>query len=142
LVHLALQPPIGLLCQPRVVLMMEKLMEEKTCPTTALSTTKPTRYLDANPDRRGGKPATNGLSYDTAHPIHTITNREWAICRRIKYSQMYSNECVHTDRHSSEERVFLRVGACLWLFMSVIMKTLPSTVHQFPSQQYENGYQR
>jgi hypothetical protein len=26
-VHLALRPPIGLLCQPRVIMMMEKLVE-------------------------------------------------------------------------------------------------------------------
>jgi hypothetical protein len=65
----------GLLCQPRVI-MMEKLVEwlagkpkysEKTCPSAALSNTNPTRCPDANPDRRGGKPATNRLSYGTAN---------------------------------------------------------------------------
>jgi hypothetical protein len=39
---------------------------EKTCPSAALSTTNPTCYPDANPGRRGGKPATNSLSYSTA----------------------------------------------------------------------------
>jgi hypothetical protein len=49
LVHLALQPPIGLLCQFRVIMMMEKFVEwwlarktkysEKTCPSAAFSTT-------------------------------------------------------------------------------------------------------
>jgi hypothetical protein len=39
---------------------------EKTCPSAALSTTKPTCFPDANPGRRGGKPATNRLSYGTA----------------------------------------------------------------------------
>jgi hypothetical protein len=40
---------------------------EKTCPSDTLSTTNPTR-LDPglNPGRRGGKPATNGLSYGAA----------------------------------------------------------------------------
>jgi hypothetical protein len=44
---------------------------EKTCPSDALSTTNPTCCPDANPGRRGGKPATNRLSYGTAS---TTTN--------------------------------------------------------------------
>jgi hypothetical protein len=39
---------------------------EKTCPSAALSTTNPTCCPDANPGQRGGKPATNRLSYGTA----------------------------------------------------------------------------
>jgi hypothetical protein len=40
---------------------------EKTCPSAVLSTTDPKLcYLDSNPGRRGGKPATNRLSYDIA----------------------------------------------------------------------------
>jgi hypothetical protein len=40
---------------------------EKTCPSATLSTTNPTwPDLGSNPGRRGGKPATNRLSYDTA----------------------------------------------------------------------------
>jgi hypothetical protein len=39
---------------------------EKTCPNATLSTTNPTCCPDANPGRRGGKPATNRLSYSTA----------------------------------------------------------------------------
>jgi hypothetical protein len=40
---------------------------DKTCPSAALSTTNPT-WLDPglNPGRRGGKPATNRLSYGAA----------------------------------------------------------------------------
>jgi hypothetical protein len=40
---------------------------EKTYPSATLSTTNPT-WLDPglNPDRRGGKPATNRLSYGAA----------------------------------------------------------------------------
>jgi hypothetical protein len=49
-VHSALRPLRGLLCQPRVIMMMEYLVEwlagepkysEKTCPSAALSTTNP-----------------------------------------------------------------------------------------------------
>jgi hypothetical protein len=40
---------------------------EKTCPSTALSTTDSTLlYQGYNPDHRGGNPATNRLSYGTA----------------------------------------------------------------------------
>jgi hypothetical protein len=37
----------------------------KTCPSVVLSTTNPTCCPDANPGRRGGKPATNRLRYGT-----------------------------------------------------------------------------
>jgi hypothetical protein len=43
---------------------------KKTCPNAALSTTNPTCCPDANPDRRGGKPVTNRLSYGTAVPTY------------------------------------------------------------------------
>jgi hypothetical protein len=42
----------------------------KTCSSVALSTTNPTCCPDANPGRRGGKSATNRLSYDTATMEH------------------------------------------------------------------------
>jgi hypothetical protein len=42
---------------------------EKTCPSATLSTTNPTwPDLGLNPGRRGGKPATKRLSYETATP--------------------------------------------------------------------------
>jgi hypothetical protein len=44
---------------------------EKTCPSAALSTTNPTCCPDANPGRRGGKPVTERLSYDTA--LNSVT---------------------------------------------------------------------
>jgi hypothetical protein len=44
---------------------------EKTFPSAALSTTNPTCCPDANPGRRGGKPATNRLSYGTAY-VHML----------------------------------------------------------------------
>jgi hypothetical protein len=58
-----------------MIVMMEKLVEwlagkpkyseKKTCPNAALSTRNSTCCPDANPGRRGGKPATNRLSYGT-----------------------------------------------------------------------------
>jgi hypothetical protein len=46
---------------------------EKTCPSATLSTTNPTR-LDPglNPGRRGGKPATNRLSYGVALSVAVL----------------------------------------------------------------------
>jgi hypothetical protein len=75
--HSALRPPIGLLCQPGVIVMMEKLVEwwltgetevlGENCPSAALSITNPHMLCrDANPGRRGGKPETNRLRYGTA----------------------------------------------------------------------------
>jgi hypothetical protein len=47
---------------------------EKTCPSAILSTTNPTRLdPDLNPSRRGGKPATNRLSYGVAIIILLLT---------------------------------------------------------------------
>jgi hypothetical protein len=47
---------------------------EKTCPSAILSTTNPT-WPDpaANPGRRGGKPATNRLSYGAALPLLIVS---------------------------------------------------------------------
>jgi hypothetical protein len=48
---------------------------EKTCPIASLSTTNPT-WLDAgsNSGRRGGKPATDRLSYGTALSYILVAN--------------------------------------------------------------------
>jgi hypothetical protein len=106
-VHLALRPLMGLSCQARVIVMLEKLAGRLVGETEALgenlpqcrfvhhkshmlpggepglprweasdlplelqhghiSTTNPTWCPDATPGRRGGKTATNRLSYGTA----------------------------------------------------------------------------
>jgi hypothetical protein len=85
-VYSALRPPNGLFCQPRVIMMMEKSVEwlagetevlGENCPSAALSTTNPTCCPDANPGRRGGKPATNRLFYGTAW--HTKIFNIWCV---------------------------------------------------------------
>jgi hypothetical protein len=72
-VHSALQPRVGLLCQPRVIRMMEKLMEWWLAGETEVLGENMTQCRFAhhklrmlNPGHRGGKPATNRLSYGTA----------------------------------------------------------------------------
>jgi hypothetical protein len=85
-VHSALRPPIGLLCQPGVIMMMEKLVEwwlggETEIHGENLPECRFVNYkhhihcLDANTGRRGGKSATNILSYGTApHSYKTADN--------------------------------------------------------------------
>jgi hypothetical protein len=67
------RPPIGILFQPRVIMMIQKSVEwwlaggtEALGENAALSTTNPTCCPEANPGRRGGKPAINRLSYGKA----------------------------------------------------------------------------
>jgi hypothetical protein len=51
---------------------------EKTCPSSTLSTINPTwPDLTSNPGRRGGKPATNRLSYGTAHLMTACSSDCW-----------------------------------------------------------------
>jgi hypothetical protein len=75
--HSALRPRIGLLCQPRMIMMMEKLvkwwfaLETEVFGENLLQRHfihhKPHMLCpDTNPDRRGGNPGTNRLSYGTA----------------------------------------------------------------------------
>jgi hypothetical protein len=82
-VHSALRPLNGLLCQPRVIMMMEKSAEwlagetevlGENLPNAALSTTNPTCYPEANPGRHAGKPVTNRLSYGTAFMSEYLTS--------------------------------------------------------------------
>jgi hypothetical protein len=83
-VHSALRPLVGLLYQPRVIMMMEKLVEWLARETEVLGDNLSHCHFvhhkfhmlcrDANPDRCGGKPATNRLSYGTAWIHWTIYN--------------------------------------------------------------------
>jgi hypothetical protein len=96
-VHSALRPTIGLLYQPWVSTMMEKLVEwwlaretevlGENLPHAALSTTNPTCCPDAEPGLRGGKPATNRLSYGTA--LGYTSFQLFEISRNSLYLQFY-----------------------------------------------------
>jgi hypothetical protein len=102
-VHSALRLPIGLLGPPRVIMMMEKLVEwwlagakpkysEKTYPNAALSTTNPTCCPYANPGRRGGKPATN--RYGTAWSRVFLLNDSSSGSQEIIYLLQESASCT------------------------------------------------
>jgi hypothetical protein len=76
-VHLARRPPIGLLYLPRVIMRMESLVEWWLAEGTEVLGGNMLQFHfvhhkshmiwpGANPGRRGGKLATNRLSYGTA----------------------------------------------------------------------------
>jgi hypothetical protein len=65
--------------------LVEWLAGETDVPSAALSTTNPTCCPGANQGSRGGKPATNRLSYDTA----------WVICKSSRHLQW------HGDLHAN-----------------------------------------
>jgi hypothetical protein len=83
---------------------------EKTCPSATLCTTNPT-WPDpcSNPDRRGGNPTTNRLSYDTTkmYISHSLTSSE------IRYIQKYFSY--------------------LWMFCPSISNLKPSILDLKPS---------
>jgi hypothetical protein len=87
-VHSAPRQPIGLLCQPRVIMMMEKLVEWWLAGETEVlgENLLQCRFVhhkphmlcpDANPGRRGGKRATNRLSYSTAYQSGTTVEKSF-----------------------------------------------------------------
>jgi hypothetical protein len=72
---------------------------ENTYPSATLSTTNPTwPDLGSNPGRRGGKPATNRLSYGTA-PYCNISDDGWDRTRHVlntspvRYCQIINGDC-------------------------------------------------
>jgi hypothetical protein len=118
-VHSALRPPVGLLCQTRVIMMMEKLVEwwfgkgnRSTRRKPAPMPLCPPQIIHANPDRCGGKQATKRLSYGTA--IQPVASRytDYAIPALFCYSlqfievskfnssndiiQIASSSCMHS----------------------------------------------
>jgi hypothetical protein len=73
-------------------------------PNAALFTTNPTCCPDANPGRRGGKPATNRLSYDTA--LINIYEAIYVSCKFSKY-EICSPECYISSFVSQHRGIVL-----------------------------------
>jgi hypothetical protein len=99
----------GLLCHPRVIVKMmivEKQMECRLAgETEVIGENMPQRHfcpsqnpiwLDPglNPDRRGGKPATNRLSYGAAYVI-TFTSDE--CCGQVTYRNLERNTVLGSE---------------------------------------------
>jgi hypothetical protein len=95
---------------------------EKSCPSATLSTTNPT-WLDPglNSGRRGGKPATNRLSYGAATFLWYVT-----LCGSVEVHPRFGEvHCLHVqgrrvsqesnyqDIRSSHSSVFLKMDVCL-----------------------------
>jgi hypothetical protein len=84
---------------------------EKTCPRAALSTTNPTCCPDANQSRRGGKPATNRLSYGTASCTYSFTMYIFPLRRRNTVNCILSEftycNIWHIGEHRKTDRIFM-----------------------------------
>jgi hypothetical protein len=123
-VHSTLRPPIGLLCQPRVIMMMEKLVEWWLEGEIEVLGENLPQCPDANPGRRGGKPVTNRLSYGTAFllvlsPAH---KHKWLYMKLEYVSCSFSVSQTH-DSTWSPNTTFLILIICspshehAWLYM-------------------------
>jgi hypothetical protein len=113
----------GLLCQPRVIIMMQKLVEwlagetealGENPPSAASSTTNSTCCPEENQGRHGGKPATNRLSYGTAvrEGLLGITSVSFLIPSQISRYTASSGDTAST---SPEELSFGNHFANHWL---------------------------
>jgi hypothetical protein len=131
LVHLVLWPPIGLLCQPWVIMMM-KLVEWVARETEVFGKNMPQSHFvhhkphmlcsDANPCHCGGKPATNRLSYGTA-PTCVLTSRQLSCnsCPQLTHSPI---SCLYNLRMSCIEKTIPTFPLLLWY---AFIEQLPSS---------------
>jgi hypothetical protein len=83
-VYSALRPPIGLLCQPLVIMIMENLVEWLAGETEVLGENLPQlrfvhHKLHMLPGREPGKSTTNRLSYGTS--LVEYNSRSMSFCR-------------------------------------------------------------
>jgi hypothetical protein len=81
---------------------------EKTCLSTTLSTTNPTwRDLGSNPALRGGKPATNRLSYGTDLKMYLLTDvpgkARWHVVMETCMSAVLPDSMPVVTRWRSEQ---------------------------------------
>jgi hypothetical protein len=96
--HSALRPPIGLLCHPREIMMMEKLVEWWLAGETEVlgENLAQCRFVHHKhhmlyPGRRGGKRATNRLSYGTAYLVWLLLCSRIILCWNIMLKKKLRN---------------------------------------------------
>jgi hypothetical protein len=132
-VHSALRPPMPYCASPGWLWWWnwwndrqgKPKYSEKTCPSAALSTTNPKCCPDANPGRRGGKPASNRLSYGTASPRYNLHSVE--LDRKIVMSSGYEFGMERLWRDSfgrtedKHEWTSLRIARCRSLHRILFM---------------------
>jgi hypothetical protein len=97
-VHSALRPPMAYFASPWWIWWWKNRWNnwqgkpqysENTCPSATLSTTNPTWCRDSNPGRRGGKPATNHLSYGTASlHYNSDSSTEYSSSTKLIFAQL------------------------------------------------------
>jgi hypothetical protein len=109
---------------------------EKTCPSATLSTTNPTRFdLGSNSDHRGGKLATNRLSYGTALKAEAVkqlsgsddglTPQSWLACY-ITHCNSYPRQAVSTGPYFPN---FNSTSIRYTIFSNNSVQISKSTVH-------------
>jgi hypothetical protein len=86
-VHLALRPPVGLLCQPRVIMMLEKLVECLAGETTVLGGNLPQcRFVHHKPQH------SSALTRTRASEMGSQRLTAWALARPGLVA--YSSDCT------------------------------------------------
>jgi hypothetical protein len=113
-VHSARRPLNGLLYLPRVIMMMENLVEQRLAgETEVLGENLAQRHFvhheshlpdpGSNPGRRGGKPATNRLSYGAACVCiyARVRMNDWKNFVHISIGEFIHRRSVSEESHDS-----------------------------------------
>jgi hypothetical protein len=151
MVHSALRPPMAYCASPGWLWWWRNRWNdwqgkpkysEKTCPSAALSTTNLTCCPYANPGRRGGKPATNRLSYGTAKLVAEIRIKYFSDVTERELVKLTPWRCALLEKSPVAELLkdfptFHRTRMFITTFTRALHWSLPSRqinpVHTTPS---------
>jgi hypothetical protein len=132
-VHSALRPPMAYCASPGWLWWLrnwcndwqgKSKYSEKTYPSAALFTTNATCCPDANPGSRGGKPATNRLSYGTARTEHCAmldgskSHHECASLCRVKREEFLNIPVLNEELVTGSITLAFQNGGITWLVNS------------------------